>query len=288
MPLDADISTNGFLLFLLFVDADISWEVTSTISNTTSNLSAAVETVTYKALLPGNTTLTQLYSFHPQPQPAHFAGINFTLGAGSLKWSINLNKTSSSSSSATNGALQFSFVISAGTSTNGSPATPTNQAAQKVTRFENEPQANMTTYWISVVNSGSSTQETSAIEVQVFDIAIVDGDKNLAVNHSIEPYVTSNNSITYELVLTMPPYQVSLEYDPVVGLGLLVASGSGGVSGGGTDTGLIIAVSVVVPVAVVVVVGTTAVGAVALYLKRRRSKRRLTKRMSRISMEYQL
>jgi len=201
--------------------------------------SSSSSTVLYSALLPDNTTsVTQTYAFHPQTQESQFSGLNFTISAGAVKWSINLTSTAAEGSNSSSSGLRFSFRLS----TNSTLVS----AGGTVKLFRNQPRANMTTYWVP------SGYTDVAVEVQVFDVALVDGVL-LAINHSV---VAASNgpSAAYDLVLSFPPFTRSLEYDPSIGLGALLGASKGDGGGSSSDnTAVIVGVAVAVPVAIVVV-----------------------------------
>ena len=207
-------------------------------SNNSSSGGGNSSTALYSALLPDNTTsVTQTYAFHPQTQESQFHGLNFTISAGAVKWSINLTSTAAESSNSTSSSgLRFSFRLS----------TNSTLAGGTVKLFRNQPRANMTTYWVP------SGYTDVAVEVQVFDVALVDGILR-AINHSV---VAASNgpSAAYDLVLSFPPFTRSLEYDPSIGLGALLGASKGDGGGSSSDnTAVIVGVAVAVPVAVVVV-----------------------------------
>jgi hypothetical protein len=212
-------------------------------NNASTGGNSSSSTVLYSALLPDNTTsVTQTYAFHPQTQESQFSGLNFTISAGAVKWSINLTSTAAESSNSTSSSgLRFSFRLS----TNSTLVS----AGGTVKLFRNQPRANMTTYWVP------SGYTDVAVEVQVFDVALVDGIL-LAINHSVvaASNVGGSPSAAYDLVLSFPPFARSLEYDPSIGLGALLGASKGDGGGSSSDnTAVIVGVAVAVPVAIVVV-----------------------------------
>jgi len=95
----------------------------------------------------------------------------------------------------------------------------------------------ITTYYLPL----SSSLGGGAVAVlQVLDQALADG-AYVTVNHSV---IASNSSLsgstTYELVLSFPPINQWLEYDPVVGLNTLINP----YKSGSSDVGLILAISI--------------------------------------------
>jgi FlaG/FlaF family flagellin (archaellin) len=234
--------------------SDVTWAVTTNSSDDTNSTSSTM--INYSAVLADNTTsVKQTYAFHAQPFDSQFSGLDFTVSAGAVKWSINLTSTATSDSP----GLQFAFRVS----TN---ATTTTSASSSVRVFRNTPRSSMTTYWVP---SGFADV---VVEVQVFDVALVDGQL-VGINHSVVLASSSSNSssLAYDLVLWFPPFARSLEYDPSIGLGTLV--GSNGRDGGGTssdNTAVIVGVAVAVPVAVAVVLAViVAALAYGFYRKRK-------------------
>jgi FlaG/FlaF family flagellin (archaellin) len=218
--------------------------------------------INYSAVLADNTTsVKQTYAFHAQPFDSQFSGLDFTVSAGAVKWSINLTSTAASDFNSSAPGLQFAFRVSTNATTTTSAG---GAASSSVSVFRNTPRSSMTTYWVP------SGVANVVVEVQVFDVALVDGQL-VAINHSVVLADAAGGSTAYDLMLWFPPFARSLEYDPSIGLGTLV--GSNGRDGGGTssdNTAVIVGVAVAVPVAVAVVLAViVAALAFGFYRKRK-------------------
>jgi hypothetical protein len=137
----------------------------------------------------------------------------------------------------------------------------------------------MTTYYLPLVST--SALDTVAAQVEVFDVALLDGHLGL-IQHDIVLLNTTadieasaaDRSIEYVLELSFPPFETSLYYDPSLGLGVLIGSDSshdGGGGGGGIadNTGLLVALAVVLPLAALVVVAVVVGGFVVLRYRKR-------------------
>jgi len=190
-----------------------------------SNNGSAVEKVMiYSAKLADNKiTATQKYTFNSQKQALSFAGVNFTVSPNAVKWSIYL-ANSATTNNATSGGLQFLYTISIKSTTNGSGYE--HEAAPTVEQFANQPQPNITTYWL-VSGSGTSTG-SSVAKVQMLDVALVDGIELVPVSHSISPINRSSSSsgaVSFNLEVSLPAFSKSVEYDPTISLGVLVKTG---------------------------------------------------------------
>jgi hypothetical protein len=209
-------------------------------------------------------------TFHRQATQGNFSGLAFAIGASSVKWSLNLtsattNSTSSPGSSGFTIRYQLSQFSSSLNSSSSSEGT--------IKEVRNHPQANMTTFFLSLTAASvAGSISTVVAEVQVFDVALIDGSL-VPINHSV---IFTNATPTgggggsyYELVLTFPPFEQSLFYDPSLGLGVLLGSDAGG--GGSDNTALVVAVAVVVPVAVIAVAGVVVGGAIVMWVKKKRS-----------------
>jgi hypothetical protein len=151
---------------------------------------------------------------------AAFGRSNFTINAGSIKWTLSLSASKPFGS----GLIinyQLSDISTSTTSDGGS-------GSLRVVRVRT--MENITTYYLAL----GSAQDNQVAAVEVFDVALVNNKSYESVNHSI---TLASNSF-YVLTLGFPPFSESLYYDPTVGLGVLGSSTGGG--SGGTNVGLII------------------------------------------------
>jgi hypothetical protein len=133
----------------------------------------------------------------------------------------------------------------------------------------------MTTYYIPLLthSSGSSAGRLVA-KIEVFDLALVDGDDAShfkAIHHRILTVSSSSSTADYVLELSFPPFNQTLAYDPSLGLGTLLNSKSDGKGGTGGGITLLIGVAVAVPVAVVVVVAGIAAGVGIIWWRKKRA-----------------
>jgi hypothetical protein len=210
------------------------------------------------------------YTFNKQPAPVSFAGSHLSVAAQSLKWSIDLEATElyNSSASSAGTSTPFSYNISQ----QSSSSLAIGKRNLQVTAVSNIPVVNMTTYYLLLGDTSSSSSSSSegspnVIQLQIFDVALVD-DNLTRIEHSVN---IINNS--YVLLLVMPPFNHSLQYDPILGLGVLVSSGGG--KNNGNNNIVVIAVAVAVPVAGIVVLGVAIVGSWVLYSHKKKSRKSL-------------
>lgn len=255
---------------------DLQWLVTNSTASGNGTGGAPPEDVTYSATLPDNRTrIEQTYAHRQTTQAYEFAGVNFTVDPGSLKWSISVMATpgeKGGNNSSSSQGVRLAFLLLPDSVANGSSAlAPTDQ---QVLEFHDQPQKNMTTYLAPLGTSSGPSEQLVVIEVQVLDLALADG-LALPINHSISSVtLPDSNTTAYELTLAFPPFDRTLEYDPSIGLGTLVQGGSGG--SGSSNLGVIIGVSVAVPVALL---GVLLVVAVAILIGWRRKGRINTSKM---------
>lgn len=190
-------------------------------------------------------TLDQTFTFSPTSRQATYAGTSIMIPASTIKWSIDIN----TSIPFTDGLL-FSYVVS------GLSASPQSNVSYTTTI------SNSTIYYLPLGSSASLVAQ-----VEVFNYAVVDGDQQVAIDHS----VSISPEAAWVLHLGFPPFNRSLYYDPVVGLATLVSkSGSGG---SGSDLGLIVGTAVGVSAAVCIVM-TALIIIVAAAWYTARTKRR--------------
>lgn len=175
-------------------------------------------------------TLVQTFSVANATTQSEFAGTSFSIPAGAVKWSVDLDAFTpvSQGLSVSYQLPVFSLQSSAG--------------GQIIAGGKS---ANITTYFLTYGSSGSSSGSETAVEVQVFDVALVDDATYEPVTSEISG---PSNDGTFTLVLTLPAFTTSLKYDPVVGLASLQSSSSSGGGGGSSDNvGLIVGLAVGLP-----------------------------------------
>jgi hypothetical protein len=202
-------------------------------------VSANATTYSYLArIASANTSLEQSFTFFNAPTKGDFFGLAYTVAAGAVKWSVNL--TADSAGAAGGVTLRYLLLLR---EANASDNATDNRTG--VVRLLNVPQANTTTYIVPFL------QGSVVAKVEVFDVALVDGDDFRYITHDVVATGTD-----YELVLRFPGFNRSLLYDPSIGLGVLLGeSHNQGDGGGGNDSAaLIVAVAVAVPVAVLAVI----------------------------------
>jgi hypothetical protein len=206
------------------------------------------------------------FSFSKQERQATFADSTFLIPAGSAKWTISIN-----SSTPFPDGLNMTYLLNGFALSRSANAT-----IGLITTART--QANITTYYLSLSSSPSSSLSPKDVIIQldVFDVVLVDG-RYLPLDHSVS-FNTSSRS--FLLNLPFPPFTATLEYDPTLGLGVLLGSGSGHDGGGGDQLPLIIGAAVGIPLAVLVV-GSLLVGLTAWSVwQRKKWKRRATHRGS--------
>jgi len=188
----------------------------------------------------GGGQLTQQFSSSALTRSATFAGLNFTVLGGRVKWSINISAKTPFASGLTMSYLLSDIV---------SPLQNATPRSSSVKVLSANSANNLTTYLLAL-GSAASPDDMMVAQVEAFNVALINNNRYLPINHTI--ILLQNNSLPsssllsgYMLVLEFPPFEESLFYDPTVGLGVLLASGSGG---GSTD--------------IIVIAGVTAGGAV--------------------------
>lgn len=257
------------------------------VTNASSGLPGASQTITYEANLVDPTTtnssmgtkrrMVQTFSFFSNSSVGQFDGLSFSIGSGTLKWSIFLNtslhsSSASSSSSSSETVLRYaldSLLTIANVTTEMAPTITSSSASINITSGPSATVTNATTYVLPLFtftspSSSSSNKQTATAQVDVFDVALIDGSL-VPINHSIvvvpPPPTNASSSQTssvaeqYVLELRFPGFNESVEYDPSIGLGVIVGGdGSSSSSAGSDNVALIVATAVVIPVAVAVVV----------------------------------
>jgi hypothetical protein len=147
--------------------------------------------------------------------------------------------------------------------------TSTVDTSQSLTRQDDHPMANMTTYLFALRSSSASSLMAKVV---VFDVAVVDGVLTPLLGHDVA-LSNETGSSDYVLVLHFPSFNRSLFYDPSLGLGQLIgAKKESSYTGGGSSSLLLVGAAVAVPVAVIVVVAVSAVGWWVIRRKRRMSR----------------
>jgi hypothetical protein len=134
-----------------------------------------------------------------------------------------------------------------------------------------QPQAQMTTYLLPLLQQSTGLKVYARIEL--FDFALVNNSAEaVPIEHAIiiQPSSSSGSSSSseYMLELSFPAFEGSLEYDPSIGMGVVLGQNDDG--GGGSDVGLIVGVAVAVPVAVALVL-VVIVGALIIGWRRRKA-----------------
>jgi hypothetical protein len=257
--------------------------------NSTTEAGGVLTTTYYSAGLADNTTsLEQAFAFYDRPTEGQFNSTRFTIGANSLKWSVNLtvstatnntddpyNSTMSDPASALTIRYRLAALsssVSASLSRNG-----------QVLRRGGEPQEGMTTYYVPLLDDAStaSSSHSSSLlvaKVEVLDLALVDGQWVPLLGHDVVLANSSGNLPEYVLVLEFAPFNHSLFYDPSVSLGVLLSS-DGGPSDTSSDLALIVATSVVIPLAVLCVVVVAVAGVALLARRKTRARKDLQRRL---------
>jgi len=213
--------------------------------------------------------LEQVFSFSNTSQQQASLRQNsttFPISPGAIKWSLRINASKSNSTTTFfTGGLNVTFSLSdLSFPLATAPATITNATVRLLTTAGSNTSSNVTTvttYYLPLLN----LQAGRLVGVlEVLDAALVDGVL-VAINHSILSPSSYNNlsagSSVYKLVLHFPAFNSSLEYDPSLNLGIVVAHqpSSGGPTT--TTTWLIVGVTVGISVGVgLVIVGSMVVG----------------------------
>jgi hypothetical protein len=236
-----------------------------TVSNDTST---NVTTYTYTSQLENTTTsVEQAFTFFDQKTSGNFSGLTFGIGASTIKWSIHLiNNNSTAAAAAAGGGLTLRYRLTgllasnASTSTGGEVVVRASRGQVVVQR--GRPQANMTTYLVplfTTTSNTSTTTRTTAAQVELFDVALVDGTYFVPISHSIvRTSADDEEEASYVVELVLPGFNESLYYDPSIGLGVLLGrndrdNGDGDGSSSDSGVGLIVGVAVAIPMAVALV-----------------------------------
>jgi hypothetical protein len=228
----------------------------------------ALTTYIYAAQVDEAAHLEQAFTFHSTSTSGQFAGTTFDIGAGSVKWSVNITSTNASTF-ADGVTIKYRLSGLLGSAPNSSGSSQ----PSVVRRARNTPQAGMTTYFLAFAADPSDPRKLAGCAVEVFDAALVDGaEAAVPIEHDVQV----GSQAEFELVLRFPAFEHSLLYDPSLNLGVLLGGGGrdelDGSSGGGDNLGMIVAVAVAIPVAVVVVLAVIVVGT-ALIMRRKKLAR---------------
>jgi hypothetical protein len=240
------------------------YNVTQLVTNSTSS---SITTYVYSAQLDDATSVSQAYTFFDLATTSVFAGTNFSVRAGALKWSINLTISADEAAATSPGAngLTLRYLLSNLLFNSSSGTAPSSSEWRKITTKANTPKLEMTTYIVQL-------DESAVVEVELFDVAFIDGQLTL-INHSIvliETAGADNGTAewSYALELHFPAFNQSVYYDPSLGLGVLLTGSSK--SGDSSDnTALIIATAVAIPVAVVLVLAVIIAALLVAWRRRR-------------------
>lgn len=207
--------------------------------------------------------------------------VKVNVPSSSIKWTIAIN-----TSSPLTDVLTMTYSLNDLTSllNNNASSRPVNFNSSNV--IKSSSSGLVTTYYLPLPSSTlssspslSSSGELLVAILEVVEVALVDRFKLVAVKNSILVEDTGK----YLLVLEFPPFNQSLEFDPSLGLGVLLNDQSS--NGGSSDNlAVIIGVSVALPLACVLVVVAITISTMLLYLKRRRSKAHRA-RMSAVMMQ---
>jgi hypothetical protein len=244
-------------------------------------------TYVYAARVDNTTQLEQAFTFHATNKSAQFAGTSFTIGSGSVKWSVNLTRNNADALSAPGSSegitMKYRLASMLGNSSQVEASSTTASRSLSVRKVSNSPHANMTTYFLSFGSADDDDNEQAGCAVELFDVALVDGsDVPVLISHEINILAStspSSSNAEFELALHLPAFERSLVYDPSLSLGVLLGGGGHDELGGsgGDNTGMIIAVAVVVPVAVVIVLVVIVAGTLVLVQRRKREMAKFKK-----------
>lgn len=220
----------------------------------------------------GNNSTTIEYSlaFYNVSANVSFAGQTFGIPLAATKWSIAL------SGGWPFGDANHNFT-SVSTITLPSSLAPSQKQVYAIRQVSNTPEHSMTTYMVSLSgpSSSPSDQGVNALQLEVFDIAVADGQQ-VSANHSVEiKQVNGTNMVI--LMITFNQFKSDLMYDPILQLSMLLGPSSGSTS---TNTALIIGLSISVPSAIVLVMVGITVGTLVIMYSRRRFRHKLQARLS--------
>jgi hypothetical protein len=240
------------------------------------NLSQQNETTFAYSANAEATAVDQEFSFYRVPASGNFFGHLFHIAANTVKWSIRLSSSSNSSSSSPTERTTARYRLSSMLASSSPQSLSLFDSNGKVTRQSGVPRANMTTYYIPLLSTSSSSSPSSSRAVarlEVFDIVLLTdysagaplGQRLAVIEHSVtvrsaEP-VNGVNASAAEFVLELrfPPFNGSLSYDPSLGFDVLLGARSEDDGNGGDNIAVVIGLAVALPLAAVVVVAAIAV-----------------------------
>lgn len=217
----------------------------------------------YAAQLDSTTAIKQTFTVSKESSERNFAGVNFTVGAGAVKWSIDLTSNSSVGKSAFSLTYKLSAAVPTTTTTSKRAAATSSPV---ITKQTNSPSTNMTTYTLPLTSetSAAGTTTTSTAVVVVFDVALVDGTLT-PISHNIVASSNASASLAdYDLSLTFPSFQTELVYDPNLALGTYTTQSSSTGGGSGDDVGLIVGLAVGIPLGLLALAVLAAIIVVAV------------------------
>jgi hypothetical protein len=255
-------------------------------NETESGQAEYTTTYVYAARVDNTTQLEQAFTFHATNKSTQFAGTSFTIGSGSVKWSVNLTRNIDNNADALSApgssegiTMKYRLASMLDSSSRAEATSMAVASAMSVRKVSNSPHANMTTYFLSF-GSADDDNKQAGCAVELFDVALVDGsDVPVLISHEINIVASTppSSDAEFELALHLPAFERSLVYDPSLSLGVLLGGGGHDELGGDDNTGMIIAVAVVVPVAVVIVLVVIVAGTLVLVQKRKREMAKLRK-----------
>jgi len=200
--------------------------------------------------------------------------LSVSIPADSVKWTIRINATAPINNSLliTYLLTDLSLLLSDGYS--GGTTLPLNISSGIINLLK-IPEKNTTIYYlllsIYAPSSSSSDGPSSPLMaiLEVLNAALVDG-KFQTIGHYVLPPMANSNKY-YSLVVQVPPFNKSFEFDPTLSIGTLLggASSSSSSRNGGFSMYIIIGVTVGVVVAAAFIVVVAAIG---LIITRRRKK----------------
>jgi hypothetical protein len=209
----------------------------------------------YRTPLDDLSTIVHTFSSSDQPRLTLFAGVNFTVPADTVKWSLNFavaQPNSTNVSDLTREAQANGFSIRydlTGLSTDQASTTTTNTT---IHRANNTPSPGMTTFYITLWQSDG----TSVLgQVEVLSVALIDDQVAPLTLVDLTPAAGAATNASCVLEFVFPPFTSSVVYDPSLGLGVLFgrSSSADGDDGSSSDVALIVGVTVAVPVALALV-----------------------------------
>jgi hypothetical protein len=244
--------------------------------------------------------LAQSSALYTRATSSSFAGVEFEVEAGSLKWSLNFTSTSAASSSDGNDeapphttqwtTVRYRLAASSFASSSSPSSAAVSNDVIAIMKRANTPRSGLTTYYLPLSPSAAAGDGVATLmaSVVLFDMALVDGNVT-DIRHDIVLVASAEGSSSppastgeYEIVVELPPFKQWLHYDPSIGLGVLLGADESRDDGlGGTDnTGLVVGMAVVIPAAIALVLVAIVVGLTAVWWRRKQSAARLQRVIS--------